>query len=372
MATEGTEGCRKHWLMEVRGEAFKIVGRIYDRLLLPETLASVQLWSESELLGLRVARMQADEPEVAIQDERMQQMLDMALSLMHFKLVYASGTLYGFPNKLAALLGTEEEQHELLVYLYRAWQADKACKNSRQRWCKAFYQRSPFRLQIMVDVVEELQRADWRITKALIAWAHEAFGGFCTTINEEGFAKHRGEELEHNKAHDMSSCDVWQTLSFRRVLQSSGFREIITDTTLDVPKLPDSLYHIQGRQASSDVLKALTGPLKWPSLTQLSLGALACELSLLVQNFEAGTMGQLSGTWRCCFLRQGLIVAHKFWNCECLSLGPWPSNCGALLLPLQRIHGGWTLLPATAQSVKWADIASHLGCKAKRNQRKQP
>ena len=56
MATAGTEECRKHWLTEVRGESFKIAGRIYERLLQPESLASVGLWSESELLGLHVEK----------------------------------------------------------------------------------------------------------------------------------------------------------------------------------------------------------------------------------------------------------------------------------------------------------------------------
>ena len=56
MATAGTKECRKHWLTEVRGESFKIVDRIYERLLQPESLASIGLWSESELLGLRVAK----------------------------------------------------------------------------------------------------------------------------------------------------------------------------------------------------------------------------------------------------------------------------------------------------------------------------
>ena len=145
----------------------------------------------------------------------------------------------------------------------------------------------------------------------LLTWANEAFSGFCTTMNEEGFAKRRAEKQDQNKAHDMSSfkglkerplkgpfglyrgfmrlykgyirvregiwiklgvpsrgpsycpvtsIDAWQTLTFRKVLESSGFQEIVSGTTLAAQKLPESLYHVQGRQASCEKLKEKVNP----------------------------------------------------------------------------------------------------------------
>ncbi|CAJ1439240.1 unnamed protein product [Effrenium voratum] len=309
LLSTGKEGCRQHWLEQARGGPLAVAGRILEQLLQPDTLESTGLWFEAELCGNAVGRMSVDHPQVRLQDKQSQRHMKMALTLVFYKLVYASPVLFGYPMKLVLLLGTEAEQ--------------------------------------------------WQLSKGLRCFLDDCFSGFGCTWNEEGFSRLRETESTENKGHDMTSCQVWQTLSFRKVLEGSGFHEVATDTTLPAVSLPESVYHIQRKQPTSPVLKGILKQMVWPSLSPQGVGGLACELTLLANAKDSDSIGKLAATWRSTLLRQGLVVMHKSWPRPCLSLGVWPGNSGVLLVPLQECKYGWSLADAalSTASLVWAQVS---------------
>ncbi|CAJ1431967.1 unnamed protein product [Effrenium voratum] len=123
LLSTGKEGCRQHWLEQARGGPLAVAGRILEQLLQPDTLESTGLWFEAELCGNAVGRMSVDHPQVRLQDKQSQRHMKMALTLVFYKLVYASPVLFGYPMKLVLLLGTEAEQAATLVHLRPTWRS---------------------------------------------------------------------------------------------------------------------------------------------------------------------------------------------------------------------------------------------------------
>ena len=331
-----------------------MAAEVWHNQLLPDTLSSTGLWSEGELSCL--IRMDLDDPQVRMQDAQFRMTQEMALTLMHFKLLYASPVMFTYPLRLVLLLGSEEEQNQALVHLHQAYEASLEAARRPGKWCKGFSARSPFNLQIMKDIIAHLQRSQWQMTKSLSQFLREVFHGFGATWNEEGFSRLRQEETRANKAHDMSSCDAWQCLSLRKVLPSAGFTEISTDPTQPPIKLPESLYHVQHRAPSMTTLKTITGTMTWPSPTQQSLGGLACEMCLLMDSHAKNNIGLLKESWRTALLRRGLVVQMEGSQPK-LSLGPWPGNCGALLLPLKEMEHGFEMTELRSDNVGFAQVS---------------
>ena len=58
-----------------------------------------------------------------MQDARFGATQGMALTLMCYKLLYSSPVMFTYPSKLVLLLGSEEEQNQVLVRLHQAYEA---------------------------------------------------------------------------------------------------------------------------------------------------------------------------------------------------------------------------------------------------------
>ena len=100
------------------------------------------------------------------------------------------------------------------------------------KFCRAFAALSPFRLQIMKDVVRALERSSWQLRQTVTELVYNIFHGFAITLNEEGFGKARAQEKMANPSHEMPDVHSWQCLSFTGVLAASGYEEIAADTAL--------------------------------------------------------------------------------------------------------------------------------------------
>ena len=283
----GPCGAFKAQMSESEGAALDICNRILEQMNSPDVWSFLGLWSGGQLLGGFARQMDLAHPEVRRQSALRKRMLDMMLALLQQKLLYASVPLFSYPQRLVLLASPcEATANAALVHLYRSYSAHQIACRTNSKWCKAYVRRSPFQLQVMKDVTAALQRANWTISKEVTGWVTKVFSGFGATWNEEAFGKARQKEETDNQAHEMADNDLWQTLSFSRVLPAAGLKEV--EIREDVPDItwPASLFHIQRRQAN-ERLRRITGPATWSSMTQQSLASAACELALLCDAVES-------------------------------------------------------------------------------------
>ena len=291
--SKGTSGAKQVHLREASGASLKVANQIMENVLSAEHWSVLGLWSGEQLHGAYVQEMRPDHPECRLQDARWARWQQVGLNVMQQVLIYGSASLYGYPQKLILLAcGTEQQQNECLVHLRDCFEAHQLASRTNTKWCKGFLKRSPFNFQVMKDLIRALEKSSWQLTKEILDWLAQIHASFGLTWNEEAFGKARGREESENRKHEFSDVDVWQTLSFSGVLKSAGFKEVEADADQIPVEWPDSLFHIHHRQAHPE-LKAITGKLSWPSLTQLSICGLACELAVLVEAMKRNEVPNL-------------------------------------------------------------------------------
>ncbi|CAJ1444367.1 unnamed protein product [Effrenium voratum] len=360
---KGPSGTREVLLQEALGGSVDVANQVLEQLMSHDTWEAVGLWFGHKLQGSFVRRLKADDPLCRLQDERWQKLQAMALAIVQQKLQYASVALYCYPQKLILLAcGVEKQQNECLVHLHMCYHAHQKAAATNTKWCRAFCKKSPFQLQIMKDVTAALDASNWQITKELVEWLRSIFSGFGATWCEEGFGKARAREQAQNMAHEMSDIDAWQTLTFNGVLPSAGFEEVVARASEFEADWPASLFHIQHRNAS-DKLRKITGTQNWPSLTQQSLCGAACELSLLVNAVQAGSVHRLSlGRTRC----SGLICER---NVEKRTIAAWLHCAASVMVPAPPQHwpmawkhrlspctAGWKIARLSTDTMTWAQV----------------
>ena len=93
-------------------------------------------------------------------------------------------------NALAWFLSDSgSERLVALVDLYESYEAQKVAEATCTKFCRTFGVLSPFRLQIMKDVVRALERSSWQLRKTVAELVYNIFHGFAITLNEEGFGQ---------------------------------------------------------------------------------------------------------------------------------------------------------------------------------------
>ncbi|CAE7271244.1 mug158 [Symbiodinium sp. CCMP2592] len=357
----GRDGCEQHLLEEARGSSLEVLTTIFETAVCPDVREDLAIWHGARLGAGMIGRMTVEDPIVKFQNKTCQMVLETALELAHVKMQYASVTMFSWPSQLVLLaFGTEEEQNVTLVNLYLSEQAHaRAMANSEKlKWLRVFAKRSPMGSRLMRDVVANLHSSEWRITKRLLNWLQPLFRGLGATWNEEAFGDARELEGKENKGHELSSTEAWECCSYSRTLTSFGFREIQTEPTEAEGNIPESLFRLEKNKVP-EKLKAITAPMKWTSLSQIGLCAVACELAVLKDAMDQDRVAQLSDSWRSGMLRRGTVVGHTSFpeSDRYLSMGAWPSHSGALLLPLKTCQGGFNLdLPLTKDKLKFVQV----------------
>ena len=148
-------------------------------------------------------------------------------------------------------------------------------------------------------------------------------------------------EKAENKAHELSSTELWANASHAEIFKTFGFSEIEVDRTCAFDPLPESIYNVKKRSASLETLTNIMGRQTWPSLTYQHAAVLPAEIQMMVQaHVQQDAFEQLSQTWRNSFLVSGLLVRERSAGTgqkpTWLSLGPWPNNAGVLLLKVEK------------------------------------
>ncbi len=144
-----------------------------------------------------------------------------------------------------------------------------------------------------------------------------------------------------NKSHEYSVTDSWSLLCNAGLLTRFGYTEIVPNAArASINPLPSSLHHTRRLEASSPMIKDIMQSQTWPTLSPIHAAALVPEQKAMVEASASGreSLKKLSHSWRTAFLVSGLVVKQKGNATVYLSLGPWPNNSAAGMIPLERVE----------------------------------